>query len=66
MELLKKLCGVTAPSGNEEPIREVLISELSGFADESPQNRGTFRYKDSAFPQYSLNVHRFMLYCSLR
>ncbi len=34
MELLKKLCGVTAPSGNEEPIREVLISELSGFADE--------------------------------
>ncbi len=34
MELLKKLCDVTAPSGNEAPIRAVLEEALCGIADE--------------------------------
>lgn len=34
MELLKKLCAVTAPSGNEEAICTVIAEELRGIADE--------------------------------
>ena len=34
MELLKKLCDITAPSGNEEPIRALLKAEVEGLADE--------------------------------
>lgn len=34
MELLKKLCDVTAPSGNEAPVRALLEAELQGLADE--------------------------------
>ncbi|MBQ4159295.1 MAG: M20/M25/M40 family metallo-hydrolase [Clostridia bacterium] len=34
MELLKKLCAVTAPSGNEAPICALIQEALSGIADE--------------------------------
>ncbi len=34
MELLKKLCAVTAPSGNEAPICAVIEEELRSLADE--------------------------------
>ncbi len=34
MELLKKLCAITAPSGNEVAIREAIAAEIAPYADE--------------------------------
>ena len=34
MELLKRLTNVIAPSGNEKPVRDIIIEEVKPFADE--------------------------------
>ncbi len=34
MELLKKLTNVIAPSGNEKPVRDIIIEEVKPYADE--------------------------------
>lgn len=34
MELLKNLTNVTAPSGNEKPVRDIIIEEIKPYADE--------------------------------